>query len=142
MNFSRNPAARLSSLRQMLARQKTWRLSFKRLSTNSAGWTCETCLLDEAASNIFRLVNNAGVALEARRPGPCHLTDEEMWDTTMNVNAKSVFLGCKYGTKQMLKQQPHPSGDRGWIINMSSIMGIVASNDHRKYCSLCFSHVV
>lgn len=70
--------------------------------------------------------------MEARRPAPCHLTDEDVWDTTMNINAKSVFLGCKYATKQMLEQEPHSSGDRGWIINMSSIMGIIAAQDNRK----------
>jgi NAD(P)-dependent dehydrogenase (short-subunit alcohol dehydrogenase family) len=88
--------------------------------------------------NVFRLVNNAGVGLEARYPALCHLTDEETWDVTMNVNAKSVFLGCKYATAQMLKQEAHPSGDRGWIINMSSIMGIIAGQDNRK---LIYSHL-
>lgn len=50
----------------------------------------------------------------------------------MRVNAKSVFLGCKYATAQMLEQVPHASGDRGWIINMSSILGIVAGAYARK----------
>jgi NAD(P)-dependent dehydrogenase (short-subunit alcohol dehydrogenase family) len=82
---------------------------------------------DRALPDKSRLVNNAGIALEARRPGLCHLTGEEIWYTTMNVNVKSVFLGCKYGTKQMLSQELHPSEDRGRIINMSSsIMGIIA----------------
>ena len=76
-------------------------------------------------------MNNAGISLEARSPAACHLANEDVWDTTMRVNAKSVFLGCKYAIAQMLKQEPHPSGDRGWIINMSSIMGIVATQDHR-----------
>lgn len=80
---------------------------------------------------LSSLVNNAGISPEARVPAPCHLTDEDLWDTTMTVNAKSVFLGCKYAIAQMLKQEPHPSGDRGWIINMSSIMGIVATLDRR-----------
>ena len=79
------------------------------------------------------IVNNAGVAHEHRTPAVCHLTDEDVWDTTMRVNVKSVFLGCKYATAQMLKQTPHSSGDRGWIINISSIMGIVAALDNRKY---------
>jgi NAD(P)-dependent dehydrogenase (short-subunit alcohol dehydrogenase family) len=83
-----------------------------------------------------RMVNNAGVGLEAHRPALCHLTDEEVWDVTMNINVKSVFLGCKYATGQMLKQEPHPSGDRGWIINMSSIMGIIAGQDNRKFLVL------
>jgi NAD(P)-dependent dehydrogenase (short-subunit alcohol dehydrogenase family) len=85
------------------------------------------------------MVNNAGVGLEARAPAPVHLTEESIWDTTMRINAKSVFLGCKYAAGQMLKQEPHVSGDRGWIINMSSIMGIIASQDHRMsvFCVLC-----
>jgi NAD(P)-dependent dehydrogenase (short-subunit alcohol dehydrogenase family) len=81
------------------------------------------------------MVNNAGVSFEARHPAVLHLTSEETWDTTMDINAKSVFLGCKYAITQMLKQDLHPSGDRGWIINMSSIMGIIAGLGNRKYCA-------
>ncbi|RDW68748.1 SDR family NAD(P)-dependent oxidoreductase [Aspergillus mulundensis] len=81
------------------------------------------------------LVNNAGVALEARTPAVLHLTDEETWDTTMRVNAKSVFLGCKYALAQMLRQEPHSSGDRGWIVNISSIMGMIAGPENPSYCA-------
>lgn len=72
------------------------------------------------------MVNNAGIAIESRDLQPIHLTSEATWDATMAVNAKSVFLGCKYATAQMLRQPPHESGDRGWIVNMSSIKGLVA----------------
>ncbi|KAI9933785.1 hypothetical protein MW887_004857 [Aspergillus wentii] len=81
------------------------------------------------------MVNNAGIGSEAKTPAPCHLTEESMWDDVMRVNAKSVFLGCKYATGQMLQQDPHPSGDRGWIINTSSIMGIIAGQDAPAYCA-------
>jgi NAD(P)-dependent dehydrogenase (short-subunit alcohol dehydrogenase family) len=81
------------------------------------------------------LVNNAGIAVEATNPAPVHLTAEETWDKTMLVNAKSVFLGCKYVITQMLAQEPHESGDRGWIVNISSIYGMVGGADNRKYCS-------
>jgi len=81
------------------------------------------------------LVNNAGVSFEARHPAVLHLTDEDTWDRTMEINAKSVFLGCKYGIAQMLKQELHPSGDRGWIINISSIMGIIAGPENPSYCA-------
>ncbi|OJJ36192.1 hypothetical protein ASPWEDRAFT_52015 [Aspergillus wentii DTO 134E9] len=67
------------------------------------------------------LVNNAGVGLEPRTPAVCHPTDES-----------SVFLGYKYATAKMLEQPAHRSGDRGWIINMSSIMGIIAGLDNRN----------
>ncbi|PYH85723.1 NAD(P)-binding protein [Aspergillus uvarum CBS 121591] len=91
----------------------------------------------EVFGRLDILVNNAGIAIEARTPAVCHLTEEEVWDATMRVNSKSVFLGCKYATAQMLKQEPHqPSGDRGWIINMSSIMGIVAGLENViSYCA-------
>lgn len=77
------------------------------------------------------IVNNAGISVEARDPQPIHTTTEEVWDLTMQVNAKSVFLGCKYAIAQMLKQDPHPSGDRGWIVNTSSIMGLIAGPNNR-----------
>lgn len=78
------------------------------------------------------IVNNAGIAIESTDPQPIHTTTEETWDTTMTVNAKSVFLGCKYAIAQMLKQDAHPSGDRGWIINVSSIYGLVGGGQNRK----------
>ncbi|KAL4937840.1 hypothetical protein BDV06DRAFT_232323 [Aspergillus oleicola] len=81
------------------------------------------------------LVNNAGISIEARRPAVLHLTDEETWDTTMRVNAKSVFLGCKYALAQMLRQEPHESGDRGWIVNISSIMGMIVGPENPSYCA-------
>jgi len=34
-------------------------------------------------------------------------------------------LGCKYAAGQMLKQEAHSSGDCGWTINISSILGLV-----------------
>ncbi|KAJ6115295.1 NAD(P)-binding protein [Penicillium sp. IBT 16267x] len=81
------------------------------------------------------LVNNAGISIEARLPAVLHLTEEKTWDTTMTVNAKSVFLGCKYALTQMLEQEPHASGDRGWIINISSIMGMIAGPENPSYCA-------
>ena len=72
------------------------------------------------------MVNNAGIALESGAAGikPIYETDESTFDTTLRVNARSVFLGCKYAGIQMIKQDPHPSGDRGWIINTASVAGL------------------
>ncbi|PWY69114.1 gluconate 5-dehydrogenase [Aspergillus heteromorphus CBS 117.55] len=81
------------------------------------------------------MVNNAGVSLESRTPARIHETSNELFDTTMRVNTRSVFLGSKYAITQMLKQEPHSSGDRGWIVNLSSIMGIVAGTEHPSYCA-------
>lgn len=73
------------------------------------------------------MVNNAGISIEANTnpPARIHETLEDTWDTTMAVNVKSVFLGCKYATNQMLKQDLNSAGDRGWIVNISSIYGLV-----------------
>lgn len=43
----------------------------------------------------------------------------------MAINARSVFFGCKYAAAQMLEQEPHSSGDRGWIINIASIAALI-----------------
>lgn len=78
------------------------------------------------------MVNNAGIALESKIAKPIWELDEEMWDTTMAVNAKGVMFGCKYAAIQMMKQDPHPSGDRGWLINLSSILGLLGSPNTGK----------
>lgn len=90
---------------------------------------------------MCRLVNNAGISIESSsKLAKVHETSEETWDITMAVNVKSVFLGCKYTIPQMLKQDLHPSGDRGWIINMSSIYGLIGGRYNsmlRQDCFLC-----
>ena len=79
-------------------------------------------------------MNNAGVSLEAgASPAKIHETTEAVYDTTMAVNAKSVFLCCKYGTAQMLRQDTRVSGDRGWIINISSVLGLVGGCHVRRF---------
>ena len=71
------------------------------------------------------MVNNAGIAIEGLRGTPIHETADETFDKTIRINARGVFLGCKYATGQMLKQEPHANGDRGWIINTASITGLI-----------------
>ena len=61
------------------------------------------------------LVNNAGIAIIK----PIEETSEEEWDKTIDVNLKSVFLGCKTFLPNMREQK------NGSIINISSIAGIV-----------------
>jgi NAD(P)-dependent dehydrogenase (short-subunit alcohol dehydrogenase family) len=65
------------------------------------------------------LFNNAGIM--DSRDDDAVSTDEAVWDLTMNVNAKSVFLGCKFGIPAMQK-----SGG-GSIINTASIVALVGS---------------
>lgn len=76
------------------------------------------------------MVNNAGFVPP---PGLIHETEEDSFDKVMGVNARSVFLGSKYAIIQMLKQEPHSSGDRGWIINMASTAGLVGCPAQRTF---------
>lgn len=38
----------------------------------------------------------------------------------------------------MLAQESHESGDRGWIVNISSIYGLVGGGDNRKFLLATF----
>jgi NAD(P)-dependent dehydrogenase (short-subunit alcohol dehydrogenase family) len=75
------------------------------------------------------MFSNAGIAPETNnKKKMIWEIDEETWDKTMRLNAKGVMLGCKYAAKQMISQEPGPSGDRGWIVNTASIYGLVAGS--------------
>ena len=82
------------------------------------------------------MVNNAGIAPDilgiAAQPGGlrAHETPTDTWDSTMKVNTRGVFLGCKYALQQFLVQTPLPPNNRGdstrgWIINVASLAGLV-----------------
>ena len=60
------------------------------------------------------MFNNAGIMHSD--DGNAQDTSEAIWDLTMNVNAKGVFLGCKYGIPAMKR-----SGG-GSIINTASFV--------------------
>lgn len=61
-----------------------------------------------------------------------HENPEDWWDLTLAVNLKSIFLVSKYVIAQMLKQDKSETGDRGWIINMSSIFGLIGGYTNGK----------
>ncbi len=68
--------------------------------------------------------NNAGIA-EARIP----LIDltEEVWDQTIDINLKGVWLCMKYEIQHMLRH------GGGAIVNMSSAVGLVAARRQAAY---------
>ena len=65
------------------------------------------------------LFNNAGIMMSA--DGDAVSTEEDVWDKTMAVNAKGVYLGCKYGIPAMLR-----SGG-GSVINTASFVAMVGA---------------
>lgn len=70
-------------------------------------------------------MNNAGIVVEPTDPKPVWETPTDRWEKTMAVNATGVFNGIRAASRQMVKQEPWPSGDRGWIVNLASIFGVV-----------------
>jgi NAD(P)-dependent dehydrogenase (short-subunit alcohol dehydrogenase family) len=65
------------------------------------------------------LFNNAGVMLAG--DDDALATDEDTWDTTMEVNAKGVFLGCKHGIPALRR------AGGGSIVNTASFVAKVGA---------------
>jgi len=65
------------------------------------------------------LFNNAGI-MHSSDDDAVH-TDEEVWDLTMRINAKGVFLGCKYGIPALRR------AGGGSIINTASFVALLGA---------------
>lgn len=87
--------------------------------------TCKASVKNMVDSTMERfgkvniMFNNAGIMLSSD-DGPEN-TEIDVWDKTMDVNLKSVFLCCKYGIPAMLK-----SGG-GSMINTASLVAVMGS---------------
>lgn len=75
------------------------------------------------------MVNNAGISVEASTGTkmPVWEYPDAAWDRTMSINCSGVFYGVRAAAAQMVKQTPLPTGDRGWIVNLSSVFGLVGT---------------
>ena len=71
------------------------------------------------------LVNNAGIT----KDNLLMRMSEEMWDTVMNINLKSVFNTVKASTRTFMKQRS------GSIINMTSVVGIKGNAGQGNYAA-------
>jgi NAD(P)-dependent dehydrogenase (short-subunit alcohol dehydrogenase family) len=82
---------------------------------------CEAMIrrAEEAFGALHVLFNNAGVM--DTRDDDAVSTEEEVWDMTMAVNLKSVFLGCKYGIPALRR------AGGGSVINTASVVALVGS---------------
>ena len=65
------------------------------------------------------LFNNAGIM--DSRDDDAVSTEEAVWDLTMNVNAKGVFLGCKHGIPALRR------AGGGSIINTASFVAVLGA---------------
>ena len=72
------------------------------------------------------MVNNAGIVM--RKPAEEILEDE--WDRVIDINLKGTFLCAQAAARAMIS-----AGKGGKIINISSIMGVVALPPRSPYCA-------
>ena len=88
---------------------------------------CDVTKADDVETMINKIIevygsldyafNNAGVGPDGKRLPVVNIVDcpEEIWDKTLGVNLKGVFLCMKYEIRQMIKQ------GCGAIVNTSSV---------------------
>jgi len=74
---------------------------------------------ERAFGGLHVLFNNAGIMHPA--DDDAVTTDEAVWDLTMNVNLKGVFLGCKHGIPALRR-----SGG-GAVINTASFVALLGA---------------
>src|SRR3954453_1510758 len=74
---------------------------------------------EESFGRLDVLFNNAGIS--HARDDDAVATEEEVWDLTMSINLKGVFLGCKYGIPALRR------AGGGSIINPASFVAILGA---------------
>lgn len=80
--------------------------------------------IQQTFGKITVLMNNAGI-MGANKP--THEVTEEEWDKVISINVKGTFFCTKHAVPQMKE------AGGGSIINVSSIYGMVSSNDMPPY---------
>lgn len=87
----------------------------------ASGQDCEAMVntAEETFGKLNVLFNNAGIM----DPGDddAMATSEEVWDRTMTINLKGVFLGCKYGIPALQR------AGGGSVINTASFVAILGA---------------
>ncbi len=74
---------------------------------------------EETYGQLNVMFNNAGILHSA--DDNAMTTEEEVWDLTMAVNLKGVFLGCKYGIPALRR------AGGGSIINTASFVALLGA---------------
>ncbi|HEX2159204.1 MAG TPA: SDR family oxidoreductase [Actinomycetes bacterium] len=76
----------------------------------------------EACPRIDALYAVAGASGRPLGDGPVHELSLAAWDGTLALNATPAFLAAREALRAMLGQEPGPSGSRGSLLLMSSVL--------------------
>jgi NAD(P)-dependent dehydrogenase (short-subunit alcohol dehydrogenase family) len=76
-------------------------------------------MAEERFGKLDVLFNNAGIS--HANDDDAIATEEAVWDLTMNINLKGVFLGCKYGIPALRR------AGGGSIINVASFVALLGA---------------
>jgi NAD(P)-dependent dehydrogenase (short-subunit alcohol dehydrogenase family) len=87
--------------------------------TRSADVQAMIAHAENTFGGLHVLFNNAGIFPD--EDGSVVDTDEDVFDRVINVNLRSVFLGCKYGVPALLR------AGGGSIINTASFVAVMGS---------------
>jgi NAD(P)-dependent dehydrogenase (short-subunit alcohol dehydrogenase family) len=74
---------------------------------------------EEQFGKLNVLFNNAGIMHS--QDDDAISTEEKIWDLTMNINAKGVFFGCKYGIPALRR------AGGGSIVNTASFVALLGA---------------
>ncbi len=113
-----NDKAGQDTVRDIAAKGGT--ATYQRADVSKAA-DCEAMIhaAEKTYGALHVLFNNAGIMHSD--DDDAVKTTEAIWDLTMNVNLKSVFMGCKYGIPALKR------AGGGSIINTASIVALVGS---------------
>ncbi len=96
--------------------------------SDASDFTAAEALINDVVSDfggLHILVNNAGIT----KDNLLMRMSEEMWDSVIDVNLKSVFNTVKAATRTFMKQRG------GSIINLTSVVGLKGNAGQANYAA-------
>lgn len=123
-----NPANGQESLEKVKQMIPGSRLLFVQCDVSSAESVQQLiCTSERHFGKINVLFNNAGIMHS--EDGDVCMTEDRIWDLTLNINAKGVFYGCRYGIPALKR------AGGGSIINTASFVARMGSATSQIACT-------